>query len=127
MSVNHATVLVVDDEPANIDLMKGILPQGIKVKAAINGEKALKIAGGDSPPDVILLDVMMPAMDGYEVFRRLRADSATSGIPVVFVSGHDDETERQKAMALGAAGFVSKPVDPGQLLDMLQRLLAGAG
>lgn len=114
-SERPVTVLVVDDEPANIDLLKGILPPECKVKVAISGEKALKIAQKEPHPDLVFLDVMMPEMDGYEVCRQLKADPATAGIPVVFLSGHTDEAERQKGLALGAVEFLSKPIDPAQI------------
>ena len=106
------TLLLVDDEPANIDLLKGVLPADFKFKIAISGDKALKIAQKEPHPDLILLDVMMPEIDGYEVCRQLKGDPATAGIPVIFVSGHTDDAERQKGLALGAVNFVSKPVDP---------------
>ena len=80
------TILVVDDTPENIDVLSGILNQEYRVKVALNGERALKIAASDSPPDLILLDVMMPGMDGYEVCRRLKGDEATHDIPVIFVT-----------------------------------------
>ena len=106
------TLLLVDDEPANIDLLKGVLPADFRFKIAISGDKALKIAQKEPHPDLILLDVMMPGIDGYEVCRKLKSDPATAGIPVIFVSGHTDDAERNKGLALGAISFVSKPVDP---------------
>jgi CheY-like chemotaxis protein len=116
------TVLVVDDEPVNLDLIKGILPEDYKMKAATSGEKALMIAAKVPHPDIILLDVMMPVMDGYEVCRQLKASPDTSAIPVVFISGHDDEAEKQMAANLGGAGFISKPVNPEAMLDLLKKL-----
>ena len=108
-------VLVVDDTPANIDLIKGILQGSYKIKAAVSGEKALKIAAKSPGPDLILLDVMMPEMDGWEVCERLKADPATAAIPVLFVTGHVDEAERARGLALGAVDFISKPVEPERL------------
>ncbi|MEW6164241.1 MAG: response regulator [Pseudomonadota bacterium] len=119
------TLLLVDDEPANIDLLKGVLPADCKFRVAINGEKALQIAQKTPVPDLVFLDVMMPGMDGYEVCRRLKADPATAGIPVVFLSGHTDETERQKGLALGAADFLSKPIDPERVNAALRRVTGG--
>lgn len=116
------TVLVVDDEPSNIDLLKGVLPADCKVKAATSGEKALKIAQKPPYPDLILLDVMMPGMDGYEVCRQLKADAATANIRLVFVSGHCDAEERRKGLLLGAIDFVSKPIDPAVLHALVQML-----
>lgn len=77
------TILVVDDTPDNLTLMSGLLKDLYKVKVANGGERALRIAAGESPPDLILLDIMMPEMDGYEVCRRLKADPATQDIPVI--------------------------------------------
>ncbi len=84
MQTSKPSILVVDDTPANLTLMTGLLQDLYQVRAAISGEKALKIASADSPPDLILLDIMMPEMDGYEVCRRLKADPKTSEIPVIF-------------------------------------------
>jgi CheY-like chemotaxis protein len=118
------TLLLVDDEPANIDLLKGVLPADFKFKIAISGDKALKIAQKEPHPDLILLDVMMPGIDGYEVCRQLKGDPATAGIPVIFVSGHADDAERQKGLALGAVNFVSKPVDPEKVNAAVKSALA---
>jgi putative two-component system response regulator len=123
MTDSQPVVLVVDDSPANIHLLSGILKSRYKVKAATNGEKALQIARKDPPPDMILLDVMMPEMDGYEVCRRLKADPQTSGIPIIFVSGHIDEEERKKGPGLGAVAYLIKPIDPPALLHQIQALL----
>ncbi len=88
-----STVLVVDDAPENIDLLDGVLNQDYKIKAALNGEKALKIAGSENPPDIILLDIEMPGMDGYEVCRRLKADPQTRDNPIIFVTAKSDESD----------------------------------
>ena len=115
MSANRKTVLVVDDTPANIQLVSGLLRERYKVKAATSGEKALKIARVDPAPDLILLDVMMPEMDGYEVCRRLQGDPTTQAIPVIFLTGNDDEGERREGLALGAVDYITKPVEPADL------------
>ena len=117
------TLLLVDDEASNIDLLKGILPAEFKIKIAINGERALKTAQKEPHPDLILLDVMMPEMDGYEVCRRLKADAATAGIPIIFVSGHTSDAERAKGLALGALAFISKPIDPQQVNAAVKQAL----
>jgi len=116
------TVLVVDDEPSNIDLIKGVLSEGVKVKAATNGTLAIKIAQKVPPPDIILLDVMMPEMDGHEVCRRLKADPATSNIPVVFLSGNDSADEIKTGMEMGALAYLSKPVNPDALREVLGKI-----
>ena len=120
---NPKAVLVVDDVPANIHTIKAILEADYKIKGATSGEKALQVAGKAPQPDLILLDVMMPEMDGYEVCRRLKADPSTSSIPVLFVTAHADDEERAKGMALGAAAYVSKPVEPEELRAAVSRCL----
>jgi sigma-B regulation protein RsbU (phosphoserine phosphatase) len=106
------TVLVVDDTPENIDLLDGILNQDYKIKAALNGEKALKIARSENPPDIILLDIMMPGMDGYEVCRRLKSDSKTQDIPVIFVTSMSEVEDETKGLEVGAIDYITKPISP---------------
>ncbi|WNC67462.1 two-component system response regulator [Thalassotalea nanhaiensis] len=106
----QATVLVVDDNSDNIDVLNGILRPFYKVKAALNGELALKIANSKHKPDLILLDVMMPGMDGHEVCRRLKASPITSDIPVIFVTAKSEIEDEQIGFALGAVDYITKPV-----------------
>ncbi|EGV31351.1 response regulator receiver modulated metal dependent phosphohydrolase [Thiorhodococcus drewsii AZ1] len=118
------TVLVVDDEPANIDLLVNILKGGYVVKAATRGEKALEIARSGRPPDLILLDITMPGMDGYEVCRLLKDDFTTRHIPVIFVTariGSDDEIH---GFDLGAVDYISKPISPPIVLARVRAQLA---
>lgn len=106
------TVLVVDDAPENIDILSGILRDDYYVKAARNGEIALNIINSKSTPDIVLLDIMMPGNDGYEVCRRIKSDPETSHIPVIFVSsmiGIDDEI---RGLKMGAADYIIKPFSP---------------
>lgn len=110
------TVLVVDDIPDNLSIVISILKDSFRVKAAINGEKALRIARSESPPDLILLDIMMPGMDGYEVCRRLKADSMTSEIPVIFLTARTETDDEKLGLDIGAADFISKPINPAILL-----------
>src|SRR6187200_3276862 len=84
--LERQTVLVVDDTPDNLALMSGLLKDLYKVKVANGGEKALKIVRGDDPPDLILLDIMMPGISGYDVCTELKADPATRDIPVIFLT-----------------------------------------
>jgi len=105
------SVLIVDDTPQNIDVLKEVLQADHQIKAAISGEIALKIVQAHSP-DIILLDVMMPGMDGYEVCRRLKADVNTCDIPVIFVTALTDSVEEEKGLALGAVDFITKPIKP---------------
>src|SRR6478735_788345 len=108
----QATILVVDDTPNNIAVLTEILRGDYRVLAAINGEQALKIARGDSPPDLILLDVMMPGMSGHEVCQRLKAESSTRKIPVIFVTAMNQVEDEAQGFALGAVDYITKPVSP---------------
>ncbi|MBF0399150.1 MAG: two-component system response regulator [Magnetococcales bacterium] len=109
---DKATLLVVDDTPENIDVLSGILRGRYKVKAALSGEKALRIAASDPRPDMILLDVMMPEMDGYEVCRRLKDNPATAHIPVIFVTAKIAVEDERRGLELGAVDYITKPVSP---------------
>jgi putative two-component system response regulator len=106
------TVLVVDDTPANVDVLNGLLRDDYTVKVALDGERALKIALTDTPPDIILLDVMMPGMDGYEVCRVLKEDPRTRKVPVIFVTAKDETEDEMKGFELGAADYITKPISP---------------
>jgi signal transduction histidine kinase len=106
------TILLVDDMPENLALLDGILRNEYRVKAALHGEKALKIALSDDPPDLILLDIVMPDIDGYEVCRRLKADERTQNIPVIFVTGKSDIEDEITGLTLGAVDYLTKPVSP---------------
>lgn len=110
--MNKQIVLVVDDTPENIDVMSGILRSDYKVKAALSGQKALKIAQSSPPPDIILLDVMMPEMDGYEVCRELKSNAQTKNIPVIFVTAKDTESDETFGLDLGAVDYITKPISP---------------
>ena len=116
-------ILVVDDAPPNIHVVMGILKDRYQLRVATNGEKALSIARKAPLPDLVLLDVMMPEMDGYEVCRQLKADPATCEIPVLFVTGHADDEERARGLALGVVGYLSKPLDPEALLAAIANAL----
>ncbi len=105
-------ILVVDDTPDNIDVLGSILRSDYDVKAALNGEKALRIANTEPKPDMILLDIMMPGMDGFEVCRRLKADPATSQIPVIFITAKDEVADEERGFALGAVDYITKPISP---------------
>ncbi|WP_108944559.1 response regulator [Shewanella halifaxensis] len=107
--MDKATVLVVDDTPENIDILVGILAQDYKVKVAIDGPRALALAA-KNVPDLILLDVMMPGMNGYEVCKRLKQDPLTSHIPVIFVTALTDVADETQGFELGAVDYITKPV-----------------
>lgn len=125
MSENNKkfTILAVDDTPENLDVVKGILGQDYVVKVAIHGPMALKIAEKQRP-DLILLDVMMPGMDGYEVCRRLKANSETSDVPVIFLTAMDQTSDEAHGFSLGAADYIAKPVNPPILKARVQTHLA---
>jgi signal transduction histidine kinase len=105
------TVLVVDDSPDSLDLMKQVLGTAYKVRVAINGDAALKLAR-QAPPDIVLLDVMMPEMDGYEVCRQLKAEPALAGIPVIFITAMDEVEDEEKGFSVGAVDYITKPISP---------------
>jgi putative two-component system response regulator len=107
-----STVLVVDDTPENLSLMSALLKDHYKVKVANHGEKGLKIAMSDNPPDLILLDIMMPDIDGYEVCRRLKAHAATREIPVIFLTAKSETEDEKKGLELGAVDYITKPISP---------------
>lgn len=107
-----STVLVVDDTPENLTLMAALLKDSYKVKVANHGDKGLKIATSDNPPDLILLDIMMPDIDGYEVCRRLKANPATRDIPIIFLTAKSDVEDEKMGLELGAADYITKPISP---------------
>ena len=109
--LRKCTVLIVDDIPTNIEVMTGVLKDEYTLKVAINGRKAIEIAQSFNI-DLILLDIMMPQMDGFEVCRRLKADPATADIPIIFLSARDGVEDVVAGLHLGAVDYVSKPVDP---------------
>ena len=121
-TTTKATILVVDDTAENIDVLSGILRHDYKVKAALNGALALRIANS-TPPDLILLDVMMPQMDGYEVCRQLKANADTHHIPVIFVTAKTEEEDEAKGFALGAVDYITKPVSPVLVLARVKSQL----
>lgn len=108
-------VLVVDDTPDNILLVSDLLRDDYTVKVATSGAKALQICRSH-PPDLVLLDIMMPGMDGFEVMRRLREDPATAGIPVIFLTALADVRHEEQGFALGAVDYITKPISPPTLL-----------
>ncbi len=122
-SAGKATILVVDDTPDNLSLISGILRAEYKVKIAANGKKALDIAG-TAPPDLILLDITMPDMDGYDVCRRLKQNPATQKIPVIFISAKNEEIDELVGLELGAVDYITKPFCPSIVLARIKTHLA---
>jgi serine phosphatase RsbU (regulator of sigma subunit) len=112
MAGEQKLILVVDDTPLNISVITGALKDTYRTKVATSGAKALTIAGGEEKPDLILLDVMMPEMDGYEVCRRLKADAATREIPVIFLTAQTEAEDETRGFEVGAVDYVHKPFSP---------------
>ena len=96
MALKDKTILIVDDTPANISIISGALKDHFKTKIATNGEKALVLASGQEKPDLILSDIVMPGMDGYELCRRLKADRSTRDIPIIFLTSKTDIEDEKK-------------------------------
>jgi len=118
-----ARILIVDDEPHNRELLEIMLaPEGYVVVAAASGEAALASVAEDAP-DLVLLDIKMPAMDGYEVVRRIKADLVTKNIPVIIVTALDDRDDRMLGLSAGAEDFLTKPVDRAELCVRVKNLL----
>lgn len=109
-AASRSTILVVDDTPEILALMNVLLEGEYAVELADNGETALKIAQSDTPPDLILLDVMMPKMDGYEICRILQEDCLTRDIPIIFLTAKDDAEDEAKGFNLGAVDYITKPI-----------------
>ena len=105
------TILIVDDTPANLVLLMGLLKDKYHVKAANNGEKAVELVNA-SPPDLILLDIMMPGMDGYEVCSILKANEKTNDIPVIFLTAKVSIEAEEHGFDVGAVDFIHKPISP---------------
>ena len=121
---NKQHILIVDDVPDNIHVLGGVLKSNYDIKVALNGENALKLAKSDPKPDMILLDIMMPEMDGYEVCRRLKSDPVTSNIPVIFVTAKNEEADEQFGLELGAVDYITKPISPAIVLARVRTHLA---
>src|SRR5215471_2565876 len=112
MSPEQKLILVVDDTPLNISVITGALKDTYRTKVATSGAKALAIAMADEKPDLILLDVMMPEMDGYEVCRRLKVDPMTREIPVIFLTAQTEAEDETRGFQVGAVDYVHKPFSP---------------
>ncbi len=106
------TILVVDDTSENVDLLNSILSSQYRVRIALDGEKALRIVYSDDPPDLILLDIVMPGLSGYDVCRRVRANPDRRRIPIIFVTGRSSIEDEELGFSLGAVDYITKPVSP---------------
>ena len=121
---NKSTILIVDDTPENIDILTATLHGVYKTKAALNGKKALEIAQKKPHPDMILLDVMMPDMDGYEVCQKLKENPLTAKIPIIFITAMSDEASEEKGLDLGAVDYILKPISPSITMSRIKTHLA---
>lgn len=108
-SSKRPTVLLVDDEPFNLSLLDGVLSRDYIIQTASNGPEALELAFA-SPPDLILVDVMMPVMDGFEVCRRLKENATTMHVPVIFITAKNEIKDEELGFAVGASDFIHKPI-----------------
>lgn len=118
-----STVMIVDDERLNVNVLSEILGEDYELKIALSGEQALKRALADPRPDIILLDIDMPGMDGYQVIEKLKQDPATRDIPVIFITALTTEEDEQKGLALGAVDYIHKPFHPSIILARVKNQL----
>ena len=122
--LTEGTILIVDDTPENLTLLRSMLTEkGYRVLAAINGEMALK-AVRTNLPDLILLDIRMPGMDGYEVCKQLKSEEKTRKIPVIFISALNEVDDKVKALSLGGVDYITKPFQAEEVLARIKTHLA---
>ncbi len=113
-------ILLVDDSRVNIRMVGKALGRNYEVMFAMDGEKALSLAASEPPPDLILLDIMMPGMDGYEVCGRLKQNETTKNIPVIFISAKGEEEDKAKGLELGAVDYIAKPFDFANVCERIE-------
>jgi putative two-component system response regulator len=121
MSISAQTILIVDDDPANLTVLNTLLSSEYKVRAANSGRRALEMANLEPRPDLILLDIIMPEMDGYSVLKKLKDNPITNPIPVIFLTAMGSDEKERKGLQLGAVDYIIKPIKP---LIMLARVKA---
>ena len=112
MNSDKPVLLVVDDTPSSVDLLHAMLRDDFTIKVATNGDRAVAVAQKEPRPAIILLDVMMPGVDGYEACRRLKENPDTALIPVIFITAKTDVEDEQKGLSLGAVDYITKPFNP---------------
>ena len=122
--IDRSVILVVDDTPENLQLMSTLLRDHYKVQVAGSGEKALKLMAGGVLPDLVLLDILMPGMDGYEVCRRMRDDPRMRQVPVIFVTAKSDSEDEEQGLDLGAVDYITKPISPAITLARIRTHLS---
>jgi two-component system sensor histidine kinase/response regulator len=119
----RSTILVVDDTSDNVELLFQLFKDTYRVRISLNGERALEICTSDDPPDLVLLDIMMPGLDGFEVAQRMREHPNSEHIPIIFVTAMETDEAHLKGMALGAVDFVTKPINPDFLVPRVRNFL----
>jgi len=122
-SPDRKLVLIVDDTPTNVAVVSGVLKDSFRTKVATNGEKALTIANSGEKPHLILLDVTMPGMDGYEVAQTLRNISSLNSIPIIAVTSYAMTGDREKSLAAGCSGYIEKPINPETFVSEIEQFL----
>ena len=120
---NKATILIVDDTPSNLSLISDLLKDDYLVKVATGGMRALEIARAPTKPDMILLDVLMPDIDGYAVCRELKSHAETKDIPIIFLTARTDPADEERGLQLGATDYISKPISPPVVLARIRTQL----
>lgn len=123
MDIRPPTILIVDDTPENLSVLGELLQPTYRVRAANSGKRAIQIAMADPTPDLILLDVMMPEMDGYAVLGELKAAEVTRNIPVIFVTAMDGTSDEERGLDLGAVDYITKPIRPSIVLARVRTQL----
>jgi putative two-component system response regulator len=123
-TADRSVILVVDDTPQNLQLMSALLSEHYKVQVSISGEKALRLMESGPLPDLVLLDILMPGMDGYEVCRRMRADPRMQQVPVIFVTAKSDSADEEEGLELGAVDYITKPISPAITLARIRTHLS---
>jgi two-component system cell cycle response regulator DivK len=120
-------ILLVEDQEMNRDMLsRRLTKRGYEIEIAVDGAEGIEKARAGSP-DLILMDMSLPVIDGWEATRTLKADAATSAIPVIALTAHAMSTDREKALAAGCDGYETKPVELPRLLEAIEKMLAGAG
>jgi two-component system cell cycle response regulator DivK len=120
-------ILLVEDQEMNRDMLsRRLTKRGYEIEIAVDGAEGIEKARAGSP-DLILMDMSLPVIDGWEATRTLKADAATSAIPVIALTAHAMSTDREKALAAGCDGYETKPVELPRLIEAIEKMLAGAG
>ncbi|MEY4266569.1 MAG: hypothetical protein RIS90_1104 [Pseudomonadota bacterium] len=123
-NIDRSVILVVDDTPENLQLISSLLSEHYKVRVAISGEKALRMMQEGELPDLMLLDILMPVMDGYEVCRRMKADPRMQQVPVIFVTAKLESQDEEHGLELGAVDYITKPISPAITLARIRTHLS---